>query len=64
MKCLCRVQGARSEEHLREVRALELTSFIIVPLVARGRVLGTLTLVSAESRHRYTSVDLQFVNAG
>jgi PAS domain S-box-containing protein len=54
------VQGARSDEHLRDLRALELRSFIIVPLVAGGRALGTLTFVSAESRHRYTAADLQF----
>lgn len=54
------VRGARSDEHLLDLRALGLTSFINVPLVAAGRSLGTLTFVSAESRHRYTKADLQF----
>ncbi|HLL55762.1 MAG TPA: GAF domain-containing protein [Myxococcaceae bacterium] len=36
-------------EHLRLVRALGLRSYMVVPLSARGRVLGALTFVAAES---------------
>lgn len=46
------------EERLRASRALGLRSAIIVPLPARGRVLGTLTLVYAESGRRYDAADL------
>ncbi|MDQ3645763.1 MAG: SpoIIE family protein phosphatase, partial [Actinomycetota bacterium] len=40
------------------LRELQATSVMIVPLVARGRTLGTLTFVHAESGRVYTSDDL------
>jgi len=52
------VAGARDEEHLRISRALGLRSAMVVPLLARGRTLGALTLVSAESNRRYTADDI------
>ena len=52
------VAGAIDAEHLRLVRELGLRSAIIVPLAARGRTFGALTLVSAESRRRYGPDDL------
>ena len=54
------VAAARDEEHLRIMRELAMRSAILVPLTARGRTLGVLTLISAESRRRYgdTDVDL------
>jgi PAS domain S-box-containing protein len=54
------IAAARDEEHLRAIRALGLKSAIIAPLLARGRALGALTLVSAESGRRFGSVDLGF----
>jgi PAS domain S-box-containing protein len=48
----------RSEEHYAIVRALEFTSYMCVPLTARGRILGAMTLVSAGSRRRFTEDDL------
>jgi PAS domain S-box-containing protein len=42
------------------LRSLALKSWIIVPLVARDRALGTLTLVSAESGRRYEDRDVTF----
>jgi signal transduction histidine kinase/PleD family two-component response regulator/HPt (histidine-containing phosphotransfer) domain-containing protein len=50
---------ARDEEHLRLLREIGFTSAIIVPITARSRTLGTLTLVSAESGRPYTEVDLR-----
>ena len=50
--------GAIDDEHLRIARALGLRSAMVVPLAARGRTLGALSLVSAESGRRYTSADL------
>jgi len=50
---------APDAEHLRLVRALGLRSYICVPLVARGRVLGALSLVQAESGRRYGPADLK-----
>jgi PAS domain S-box-containing protein len=48
----------RNEEHYEIVRALEFTSYMCVPLTARGRILGAMTLVSAGSRRRFTEDDL------
>jgi GAF domain-containing protein len=42
------VKGARDAEHLELLRKVGMRSVMIVPLVARERTLGALTLVSAE----------------
>lgn len=52
------VAGTVDDEHLRISRELGLRSAIVVPLIARERTLGALTLVSAESGRRYTQADL------
>ncbi len=52
-------EGARDEEHLAAIRELGLRSAIIVPLTARGRTLGAVTLVHAESGRLYGEEDLQ-----
>jgi PAS domain S-box-containing protein len=44
--------------HLEVVRELGLQSYMCVPLVARGRVLGVISFVSAESGRRYGPDDL------
>jgi PAS domain S-box-containing protein len=46
------------DEHLRMIRELGMVSAMIVPLTARGRTLGAMTLVTAESGQRYTENDL------
>jgi PAS domain S-box-containing protein len=53
------VAGAHNEHHLARLRSLEFRSIIIVPLVARERVLGAMTLVMAESGRRFTARDLE-----
>jgi PAS domain S-box-containing protein len=50
--------AARDPEHRRMLRELQLRSAMTVPMIARGRNLGAITLVSAESRRRYTEADL------
>ncbi|MDQ1402438.1 MAG: hypothetical protein QOG03_754, partial [Actinomycetota bacterium] len=50
--------AAVDEEHLRLLLDLQLTSSMIVPLIARGRILGTITFIGAESGKRYTEDDL------
>ncbi|HSU02691.1 MAG TPA: SpoIIE family protein phosphatase [Nocardioides sp.] len=50
--------GAVDEEHATIARALHLRSAVTVPLVARGRVLGVITWVTAESERHYTADDL------
>jgi PAS domain S-box-containing protein len=47
-----------SEAHLAAVRALAPRSILVVPLVARERVLGTLTLLRGPAREPYTEEDL------
>jgi len=54
------VATAKDPEHLRITRELLLHSAIIVPLTVRSRVLGTITLVAAESGRRYTPADVTF----
>ena len=55
------VAGARDEEQLRDLRALDIRSVIVSPLITRGRTLGVLTLVSSTSGRRYDETDLRFV---
>ena len=50
--------GAVDAEHAEIARALHLRSAVTVPLVARGRVLGVMTWVAAESERHYTPDDL------
>jgi len=52
--------AAQSEEHLAAIRALGLTSAMILPLVARGRTLGAITMISAESGQLFDEEDLVF----
>src|SRR5918995_1004508 len=52
-------EAARDAEHREILRGLGLKSYMIVPLVARGRTLGVITLVSAESGRRYSEADLE-----
>lgn len=54
------VEAARDEEHLRIIRRLGLRSALVVPLRARGKVLGALTLVNAESAKPLGRSDLEF----
>ncbi|HLL53753.1 MAG TPA: GAF domain-containing protein, partial [Myxococcaceae bacterium] len=51
---------ATSDQHLRWLREMRLTSAIAVALVARDHVLGVLSLVSTESGRRYDEEDLAF----
>ena len=52
------VATARDDEHLRLARELELRSAIVVPLVARQRTFGAVTLIRTGSRRAYTRSDL------
>jgi PAS domain S-box-containing protein len=51
------VAAARNERHLELLRALGIRSHMIVPLRARGRILGTLTVIALRPR-TYTEADL------
>jgi PAS domain S-box-containing protein len=52
------VASAKDAEHLRIARELGLRSAMVLPLTARGRTLGALSLVNAESRRRFTREEL------
>jgi serine phosphatase RsbU (regulator of sigma subunit) len=55
------VASAVDDTHLELIRALGMRSAIVVPLRVRGRTLGALTLVQAESGERFGEDDLTFV---
>jgi PAS domain S-box-containing protein len=52
--------AARDEEHRRLLKELKLTSYMCVPLMARGKAFGALTFVSAESKREYQEDDVRF----
>jgi PAS domain S-box-containing protein len=49
---------SRSDEHLAVLRALEPRSYLAIPLRARGRLIGALLVVYAESGRTYQERDL------
>jgi GAF domain-containing protein len=49
---------AHDTEHLKVLRELSIESYIGVPLLSRGRILGAITLVSSEPGCRYGPEDL------
>jgi PAS domain S-box-containing protein len=52
-------QAAMDVEHRTIMKELGLRSYMVVPMVARGRSHGAITLVSAESGRRYEETDLR-----
>jgi serine phosphatase RsbU (regulator of sigma subunit)/anti-sigma regulatory factor (Ser/Thr protein kinase) len=54
------VQSIDDPEQLQAFREVGFSSIMIVPLTARARTLGTLSLVYAESGRRYNEEDLRF----
>ena len=51
--------AAVDEDHLALYHALEAMSYIVVPLEARGRVFGTISLGTGESGRRFGSSELE-----
>ena len=51
------VASARDDQHLAIMRELQIKSALIVPMIARGRILGALTLIAQKGR-RYGDADL------
>jgi signal transduction histidine kinase/CheY-like chemotaxis protein len=54
------VAGIKSPQHLEDVRRLQLKSVMVIPISARGRGLGALTLAYAESGRTYSADDFEF----
>jgi GAF domain-containing protein len=52
------VAVAHDDEHLAAMRGLQFRSALLVPLAARGRVFGTLSMFYAESGRCYDESDL------
>lgn len=50
--------GPLCEEHPALLRALGAKSYMCLPLMARGRTLGVLTLIASETNRRYAPKDL------
>jgi GAF domain-containing protein len=53
------VEAAKDEEHLKLMRELGPVSGMVVPLEARGKVLGAMTLVASDSGRRFDQGDLE-----
>jgi len=53
------VSLAHDQNHLERLREIELNSFMVVPLAARGKILGVITFAYAESGRRYTPADME-----
>jgi PAS domain S-box-containing protein len=51
--------AVKDKEQLRIALELGLMSWMIVPLLSRGRALGAVTFVSSDSRRRFNEADLQ-----
>jgi serine phosphatase RsbU (regulator of sigma subunit) len=54
------VAAAVDEEHLQLIRALGMSSALVVPLTGRVGTFGAITLISAESGRRYSENDIVF----
>ena len=55
--------AARDAEHLRLIRALELHSYLAVPMLQGNRAFGVITMAMAESRRTYGPDDLELAQA-
>ena len=51
--------AARDPDHMKILRSLGMRSYMGVPLVARGRSIGAIAFIAAESGRRYTEEDLE-----
>jgi len=52
--------AARDDRHREMLRSLSMHSYISVPLIAAGRILGVLTLVGSEMRRSFQPDDVAF----
>ena len=55
------VAAAHDEQHLAFIRGVGIRSWILAPMVARGRTLGVISVVTAESERRLTNDDLPLI---
>lgn len=57
------VAAARDPEHLELIRALGMTSAMVVPMIVHGTVHGAMTFVSAEAGRRFGPADLELAES-
>lgn len=56
------IEGAATDAEMYQIiRDIGFTSVIIAPMIARGRTIGALTLVTTESRRHYAEADVRQV---
>jgi serine phosphatase RsbU (regulator of sigma subunit) len=53
------VEAAVDEEHLRLLRAVGMRAALVVPMTVRGRTIGALTMVSADSGRSFDRSDVE-----
>lgn len=51
-------QVAADEQHLHALQSLGVTSYLCVPLIARDRIFGAMTMLSTSTRYLYADADL------
>jgi PAS domain S-box-containing protein len=51
---------ARDREHLELLREIGFKSYLVAPLLAHGRMLGAITLLTGDNGRRYSAADLPF----
>src|SRR5215211_1602586 len=56
------VAAAKDDQQLDALRSLGMRSYMSVPLHARDRLLGALSVASADERHRYDEEDVQLLS--
>jgi serine phosphatase RsbU (regulator of sigma subunit) len=54
------VEGATDEQHLTLLRAVGLKSALVVPMKVRGRTIGAISMVAAESERRFDRDHVDF----
>ncbi|HEX2210545.1 MAG TPA: GAF domain-containing sensor histidine kinase, partial [Longimicrobium sp.] len=52
------VAAAHDGRHLELLRKLGIRSYVVVPMVARGNVLGAMTFITAENDRRFGDIDV------
>ncbi|MEP0881892.1 PAS domain S-box protein [Trichocoleus sp. ST-U3] len=53
---------ARDPEHLEILRKADFKSYMCLPLIARGRILGAIAFITAESGRHYNQADLSLAS--
>jgi PAS domain S-box-containing protein len=54
------VTSARDADHLALLRAIDARSYVVAPLIARGRSIGVLTLTILDTTRRFDASDVEF----